>query len=77
MSIIFQLILGYFAVAMFGVECGINPKILPTSLGEGHGTSPVEGIWIGSQKNSYLRSASRPLTSASAGACHLCYEYKY
>ena len=66
MQSIFKFMLGYFAVAIFGVECGINPKILPTSLGEGHGTRPVEGILIGSQKHSYLRSASRPLTSASA-----------
>ncbi|MGB7895694.1 MAG: diguanylate cyclase, partial [Microcoleus sp.] len=66
MKIIFQLMLGYFAVAIFGAECCINPKKLPTSLGDGHGTSPVEGIVVGSQKHSYLRSASRPLTSASA-----------
>ncbi|MCZ0905298.1 hypothetical protein ON021_35920, partial [Microcoleus sp. HI-ES] len=66
MKIIFQLMLGYFAVAIFGAECGINPKILPTSLGDGHGTRPVEEILIPSQKHSYLRSGSRPLTSASA-----------
>src|SRR6476620_5022488 len=66
MKIIFQLILGYFTVAIFGVECGINPKMLPTSLGDGHGTLLVEWIMIRSQKHSYLRSASPPLTSASA-----------
>ena len=66
MKIIFQLMLGYFVVAIFGAKCGINPKILPTSLGDGHGTRPVEGILIRSQKYSYLRSASRPLTSATA-----------
>ncbi|MEG4852661.1 EAL domain-containing protein [Microcoleus sp. B5-D4] len=66
MKIIFQLVWGYLAVAVFGVECGINPKTLPTSLGDGQGTPPVEGILIRSQKHSYLRSASRPLTSTSA-----------
>ncbi|MEG4457374.1 hypothetical protein [Microcoleus sp. N9_A1] len=65
MKIIFQLMLGYFAVAIFAAKCGINPKILPTSVGDRHGTPPVEGILIQSQKHSYLRSASRPLTSAS------------
>jgi len=66
MKIIFQLILGYLAVAIFGVECGINPKILSTSLADGHGPPPVEGILILSQKHSYLRLASRPLTSIRA-----------
>jgi hypothetical protein len=59
-------VLGYLAVAVFGVECGINPKTLPTSLGDGHGTPPVAGILVRSQKHSYLQSASHPLTSASA-----------
>ncbi|MEG4859721.1 hypothetical protein QUB75_19870 [Microcoleus sp. K1-B6] len=66
MKIIFQLMLGYFAIYIFGAECCINPKILPTSLGDGLGTRAVQGILVGSQKHSYLRSASRPLTSASA-----------
>ncbi|HSF73067.1 MAG TPA: hypothetical protein VLA84_04630, partial [Microcoleus sp.] len=66
MKIIFQLILGYFAVAIFGVECGMNPKILPTTVGDESGTRPVERILVLSQTHSYLRSASRPLTSARA-----------
>lgn len=55
--------LEYFAVAIFAAESGINPKILPTSLGDGHGTRPVEGTLIRSQKQSYLQSGSDPLTS--------------
>ncbi|MEG4616829.1 hypothetical protein QUB57_33650 [Microcoleus sp. F6_C1] len=66
MQIILQLMLGYFAVAIFAVECCTHPKILPTSLGDGPAIRPVEWILVRSQKHSYLRSASRYLTSASA-----------
>ena len=66
MKIIVYLFLGYLAVAIFPVECCINPKILQTSVGDGAGTRPVQGILVCSQKHSYLRSASNPLTSASA-----------
>ena len=66
MKIIVYLFLGYLAVAIFPVECCINPKILQTSVGHGSGTDPVQGILVGSQKHSYVRSASHPLSSASA-----------
>ncbi|MEG4407588.1 MULTISPECIES: hypothetical protein [unclassified Microcoleus] len=66
MKRIFQLVLKYLTVAIFPVECGINPKKLQASVGDGSGSRPVQRILVASQKHSYLRSASHPLSSASA-----------
>ncbi|MEG4234642.1 hypothetical protein QUA40_21435 [Microcoleus sp. Pol11C3] len=66
MTIIIQLVLGYLGLAVFPVECCINPKILQTSVGDEPGTRPVQGMLVWFQKHSYLRSASHPLNSASA-----------
>lgn len=65
MKITGQLMLGYLTAAIFGVECCINPKILPT-VGYGDGNRTVEAVGVGAEKLSYLRSASRPATSPSA-----------
>ncbi|MEG4344213.1 EAL domain-containing protein [Microcoleus sp. A003_D6] len=66
MKITGQLMLGYLMAAIFGVKCCINAKILPTSVGDGDGNRAVAAILVGYEKLSYLRSASRPATSASA-----------
>ncbi|MEG4803526.1 EAL domain-containing protein [Microcoleus sp. ARI1-B5] len=64
MKITGQLMLGYLTAAIFGVECCINAKILPASVGEGDGNRAVEAILVAPQKVRYLRSASRPVTWA-------------
>jgi diguanylate cyclase (GGDEF)-like protein/PAS domain S-box-containing protein len=67
MKITGQLMLGYLTAAIFGVECCINnAKILPARVGEQDGNRAVEVIWVAPEKVRYLRSASRPATSASA-----------
>jgi diguanylate cyclase (GGDEF)-like protein/PAS domain S-box-containing protein len=66
MKITDRLILGYLTAAIFGVECCFNAKILPASVGDGDGTRAVEAILVAPEKVRYLRSASRPATSAGA-----------
>ncbi|MEG4574940.1 EAL domain-containing protein [Microcoleus sp. N3A4] len=63
---IYQLMLGYLTAAIFGVECCINAKRLPATVGDGDGNRAVEAILVAPQKLSYLRSASGTPTSASA-----------
>ena len=64
MKITGQLILGYLTAAVFGVECCINAKIVPASVGDGGGNRAVEAIFVAPEKLSYLRSASGAATIA-------------
>ena len=65
MKITHRLILGSLTAAIFGVECCINAKIL-VAVGDGDGNRALGAILVAPEKNSYLRSASRPSASASA-----------
>ena len=65
MKISYRLMLGYLTAAILGVECCINPKILPASAAGGDGNRSVETILVVARKLKYLRSASRA-TSANA-----------
>ncbi|MEG4863663.1 MULTISPECIES: EAL domain-containing protein [Microcoleaceae] len=58
MKITGKLMLGYLTAAVFGVECCINAKILPLSVGDGGGNRTVEASVVAPDKISYLRSAS-------------------
>lgn len=66
MKITYRLILGCLTAAIFGVECGINAKIVLASVGDGDGNRAVESMLVAPEKLSYLRSASPPPASASA-----------
>jgi hypothetical protein len=58
MKITGKLMLGYLTAAVFGVECCINAKILPGSLGERGGNRAVEASLVAPHTISYWRSAS-------------------
>ncbi|MGB3265236.1 MAG: EAL domain-containing protein [Microcoleus sp.] len=58
MKINCKLMLQYLAAAVLGVECCINAKILPGSVGHGNGNRSVEASLVSPHKISYWRSAS-------------------
>ncbi len=65
MKITGKLMLEFLTAAIFGMQCGLNAKIMPISVGDGDSNRGVEAILVVPQKLSYLRSASDTF-SASA-----------
>ncbi|MEG3861248.1 EAL domain-containing protein [Microcoleus sp. herbarium12] len=66
MKITERLMLGYLIAAIFGIQFGINVKILPTSVRDGDANRPVEPILAAPPKLSYLQLASEPLTTSNS-----------
>ena len=58
MKTIEQLMLGYLTAAFLGMECCINPKILPATVGAGDGNLAVKAILVAPENTSYNRSIS-------------------
>ncbi|WP_293132444.1 GGDEF and EAL domain-containing protein [Microcoleus sp. bin38.metabat.b11b12b14.051] len=58
MKTIDRLMLGYLTATFLGVECCINPKILPAMVGVRDGNLAAKAIWVAPDNHSSRRSAS-------------------
>ncbi len=59
MKITGKSILGFLTAAIFGMQCGLNVKKMPISVGEGDSNRGVESLLVAPAKIDSLRSLSR------------------